>query len=190
MALSGNNSYSGTSFASRGTLLINGVQPVSPILVNGGTLGGTGTVGIITVNNGSTVSPGASPGILNSSNLTFSSGTATFTVELNGTTPGAGYDQLNVTSTVVIDGFALNALLGFTPALGDSFTIINNDGSDQIIGAFNGLPEGTFFSIGGTSFRITYSGGAGSNDVVLIRADLPPTNAPSFNQRFYRVLSP
>jgi autotransporter-associated beta strand protein len=178
MTLAGNNSYSGATFASQGTLLINGVQPFSPISLNGGTLGGTGTVATILVSSGSTVSPGASPGILNSSNFTFSSGIATFSIELNGTTPGTGYDQLNVTGTVALNGLTLNVSLGFTPALGDSFTIINNDGSDQIIGTFGGLPEGKFFSVGGASFRITYSGGPGSNDVVLTRDDVPPTNAP------------
>src|SRR5207244_4778311 len=159
------------------------------VSVNGATSGGTGTVGTIDLENSSTVSPGATPGILNSSNFAFGSGIAMLSIEINGTTPGTGYDQLNVNGTVALNGLTLNASLGFMPALGDSFTIINNGGSDQIIGAFGGLPEGTFFSISGTSFRITYSGGAGSNDVVLTRADVPPTNVPPSTITSITVLS-
>src|SRR5439155_18776190 len=61
MTLSGNNTYSGNTFVTQGTLLVNGSQPSSSIIVNGGTLGGTGTVAKITGTFGGGVSPGNSP---------------------------------------------------------------------------------------------------------------------------------
>ncbi len=120
---------------------------------------------------GASVSPGLSPGIINTGNLTLGAGTTT-NMELNGTTVGTQYDQLNVTGTVNIDATAaLNVSLGFTPTAGNSFTIINNDGADAVTGTFQGLPEGTVFYIGMTSFRISYVGGTG-NDVVLTVVNL------------------
>ena len=58
---------------------------------------------------------------------------------------------------------------GGSPALGDSFVIISNDGSDPVINTFNDLPQGGFLSISNLVFRISYTGGSDSNDVVLTR---------------------
>src|SRR5207249_2319914 len=90
----------------------------------------------------------------------------TFVVELNGTNAGTGYDQLNVTGAVNLASCALNISLGYAPASGDKFTIINNDGADAITGTFAGLPEGATTNIGSVAIIITYAGGSG-NDVVL-----------------------
>jgi hypothetical protein len=116
------------------------------------------------------ISPGTSPGILNSHTspaLELSGGN--FIVELNGTTAGSGYDQLNVSGGVKLDGFqpSLVASLGFAPAPGTQFVIINQGGSSAVTGTFLGLPEGAPLSINGQPFTITYKGGTG-NDVVLI----------------------
>ncbi|HEX3110828.1 MAG TPA: Ig-like domain-containing protein, partial [Thermoanaerobaculia bacterium] len=53
-----------------------------------------------------------------------------------------------------------------SPAVGIPITIISNDGSDPVVGTFNGLPEGTTFAADGTLFRISYHGNDG-NDVTL-----------------------
>jgi len=164
MTLSGNNSYTGTTFVSAERWLINRAQPGSPVTVQRRHARRQRAAGTINASAG-TVSPGASPGLLNSSNVTFGS-SAAFTVELNGTTPGVSYDQLNVTGTVNIANCSLNVSLGFTPALGNSFVIIVNDGADAVSGTFAGLPEGATFLLNGIGLSITYSGGSG-NDVVL-----------------------
>ena len=139
---------------------------------SGSTLGGSGTVGTIAANG--IISPGNSPGILNSSNVTFSS-SGNFMVELTGPNPGVGgYDQLNVTGTVSLANATLNVIPNFTTpvAIGQQFTIINNDGTDPITGTFNGLANGAQFSAGGYTFRINYAGGTG-NDVVLTLWGVP-----------------
>ncbi|PYP08808.1 MAG: hypothetical protein DMD59_11065 [Gemmatimonadetes bacterium] len=98
--------------------------------------------------------------------MNWSSGSPTFVVELNGTTAGSGYDQLSVTGTVNLSGAALTGTMGFSPPTGTTFTIINNDGADAIVGTFAGLPEGSTVVLSGQSLTISYVGGTG-NDVVL-----------------------
>jgi len=57
-------------------------------------------------------------------------------------------------------------VLNGAPSLGQTFTVIDNDGTDPINGTFSGLPEGATVSTGMGNARITYRGGDG-NDVVL-----------------------
>ena len=148
-----------------GTLNLTGNLALAGVTVNGGTLKGTGTPkGINAL--GGTVSPGASPAqvpVAGNFNL---AGPATLNVELNGTTVGTQYDQLDVTGTVTLGG-TLAASLGFVPTNGNTFTIINNDGADPVVGTFAGLPNNAALMIGGTPFVVKYNGGDG-NDVVLI----------------------
>src|SRR5262249_45335178 len=138
----------------------------SPVTVNsGGTLAGTGTVGSVTVNSGGTLSPGTSPGILTTDDLTLNDG-STLTIELNGPPVGTQYAQVNVTGTVTVLSATLHVVLGFTPSAGQVFTIINNDSTDPVVGAFAGLAEGAILSVGGALFTLSYEGGDG-NDVTL-----------------------
>jgi autotransporter-associated beta strand protein len=171
MRLSANNSYKGVTDITGGSLDVEGSQPRSQVFIDGGTLTGSGTVGHLYPQAGSAiVAPGAGPGILTCSNFNVSaSGPGTLQIELNGTTAGSGYDQLNVRGTVNLTGISLNASLNFTSSVGNQFTIINNDGSDPVTGTFSGLAQNASLSIGGESFSINYTGGSG-NDVVLTRA--------------------
>ena len=113
-----------------------------------GTLQGTGTIHSSTqyaepIYNYGTLAPGtaSAPGILNVNNIYFASG-GNFNVLVNGAgTAGTDYAQLDVTGNVTLGG-NLNLTLGYTPSLGDSFVIVNNEGTDPISGAFSGLPAG------------------------------------------------
>ncbi len=123
----------------------------------------TGTFSVTSA--GASVSPGFSPGIINSGNLSLVP-SSTVNIELNGLTPGTGHDQLNVTGTVNLGGATLNVTSGFAVSSGNSFVIVNNDGADAVTGTFAGLPQGGTFVVSGTTYSISYTGGTG-NDVVL-----------------------
>ncbi len=58
--------------------------------------------------------------------------------------PGVGgYDQVKVTGTVSLGGADLDLALlgGFTPSIGNSFTIVDNDGADAVSGTFPASPR-------------------------------------------------
>ena len=81
----------------------------------------------------------------------------------------AGYDQIKVTGTVTIGtNVTLSSKVwSFSPAAGQVFTLIDNDGTDPVSGTFTGLPEGSTLTLSGVyPFRISYAGGDG-NDVTL-----------------------
>jgi autotransporter-associated beta strand protein len=173
LVLSGTNTYTGATTVSGGILLVNGAQAGSAVTVNtGATLGGSGTTGAVTVASGGTVLPGSGTSqtaILSTANLTLSS-SSTFSAVVSGATAGTGYDQINVTGTVTLTGSSLSVTIGtgFTPSLGESFTLISNDGTDAVVGTFTGLAQGGTFTVGGETFQINYQGGDG-NDVVITR---------------------
>jgi len=151
-------------------VIINGT--CQNVLVRyGGILGGSGTVGNVTVQS-STVETGNSPGILKTGNISFDS-TATLNAEIGGTAAGE-FDQLNVTGTVSLGSatFNLSHYNSYTPALSSTYVIINNDGSDAVTGIFSGLVEGARIYIGSYTYRISYVGGTG-NDVVLSVSGTP-----------------
>jgi autotransporter-associated beta strand protein len=123
-------------------------------------------------------SPGGT-GILSVNNalgLKFAAGSS-MSVDVNGLTVGTNYDQVNVNGAVNLTGASLTVASGFTPAVGNAFTIINNDGTDPVVGTFTGLAQGATVPGGSGSYTISYTGGDG-NDVVLTAASstgTPPT---------------
>ncbi len=165
MSVSATNTYAGDTTISAGVLIALG--PVSgSVLLNGGTLVGATTVGPLTSQAaGGTVAPGNFVGVLSSGAATFNAATI-FDARLNGTANGT-FDQLNVIGAVALGGAALQVSSGFTPGVGNTFVILNNDGADAIGGTFAGLPEGGLVATPeGFGFRISYVGGDG-NDAVL-----------------------
>ncbi|HEY1377392.1 MAG TPA: autotransporter-associated beta strand repeat-containing protein [Gemmataceae bacterium] len=181
LTLNAANAYTGTTTVSAGTLTIGpfgtlasktiivgdtvgstaildttavvGGLPIGP----GVTLGGHGTVaGPVSVNGG-TLSPGATPGILNMTGAVTMNSSSTLFVEINGpTTPGTDYDQVNLTGGGSIDlgGATLTGTFGYTPQSTDSITIITGG---PVLNQFAG---GTTFNFGGYTGTVSYPGNA------------------------------
>lgn len=147
-------------------LIVNG--KIGNVIVRGlGFLKGSGTVGNVNIEQSARLAPGTSPGCLNSGDLTLETGSF-LDQELGGTTVCSQYDRTTVTGTVTLNNPTLNTILfnGFVPAVSDTFTIIDNDSNDAVVGTFNGLAEGASFTSDGVTYNISYTGGDG-NDVVL-----------------------
>ncbi len=158
-----------------GTARFVAASPSVPVFLDGGRLDGDGGTGaIISTARGGTVAPGTSPGSFTSGNLFWNEATV-FEVEIGGTTPGVDHDQLQVAGGVNLGNAQLQLLLfdEYLPAGGQWLTILENDGADEIVGVFAGLPEGSGVMAGNQEFTITYVGGEGGNDVVLT-AVAPP----------------
>jgi hypothetical protein len=157
----------GATFASTGTVTVAAGRTLTVPggLTNGGVLAGVGTVA------GGVTGPGAvSPGGPAPGRLTLTggfAGTGPLAVDLAGPAGGTQYDQLKVTGAVSLSG-PLAVTAGYAAALGDTFVILDNDGTDAVAGTFAGLPEGATLTASGQAYWISYAGGTG-NDVVLTR---------------------
>jgi autotransporter-associated beta strand protein len=169
--------YDGGTTVNNGTLLVNNAEGSGvgsgTVTLNGGTLGGTGTVGAaVSVGTGGFVSPGDSVGRLRIEgdlDLT-STGTAGLYVELDATNV---YDVLTVTGLVTLGDAMLVGEVGYAPASNDTFFILVNEGTDAIVGTFEGVAQGGSVEIDGHTFSVSYEGDSatgaltGGNDVVL-----------------------
>ena len=133
IALSGPNTYTGTTTVSTGTLLINGVHTGGGNYSVTGILGGSGTIkpaasSTFTVNSGGSIAPGASAGAIGT--LTFDGATCTGTVATF--TSGATFS------------FDLNA----TTNTGDRISLLNGASGDL---AFNNISSNVInFTVAGT----------------------------------------
>ncbi len=176
LVLGGGNTYGGTTSVSAGTLQVDGsiASPLPLTVYDGATLSGTGSVTAVNVLAGGTISPGPGRQVLDTGNLVLVAG-STFEVELNGTVPGSGHDQLKVTGTVDLGDAILSPSLGFAATGNETFLIIDNDSSDAVTGTFAGLPELSPVILGGRVFRITYH--HNGNSVALVPNRWPVANA-------------
>lgn len=159
--LNGDNTYTGTTLVQQGRLEVEGEQPTSPVAVlAGATLAGRGTVGHLTASPGATVTPDevGSSATLTTSNLILQAA-STLQLRLRG---HGSNDQLRVRGSVTLNTPTLALSFDYLPQVGDTFTLIDNDGMDLVIGTFAGLPGGTFTGPGGVLLEIAYG-----NDVTL-----------------------
>jgi autotransporter-associated beta strand protein len=156
-----------------GTLILNGTNTYTgETTVLEGTLGGSGAIGNVQIRQGATLAPGNSPGTIQTGDLMFYEG-STLALEFASSSLA---DKVVVTGAVTLLGdVELSLSFGYSPAIGDMFTIIDNDGNDPVetfggLGLFtfggNPLSEGATFMAAGAEWTISYIGGTG-NDVTL-----------------------
>ena len=172
LVLTANNTYSGPTTVSAGTLIVNGSIANSAVTVNpGAVLAGTGAVGAITITSGATFAPGAAAttgAMTVAGNLAFQSG-ALYLVQVNPST---------ASSTTVTAGGAA-ALAGTVQAVfasgsyaTRSYTILSAAGGRS--GTFSSLttsnlPAGFTASLGYTAtdatLNLTATLGRGPSDL-------------------------
>lgn len=169
-----NAAYTGETQVVAGALIVNGsIASSSKVIVDtNATIGGSGTLPEISLAVDSTLEPGdgdklTETGILGAGNTTFASG-AKFNVQINGNTAGDDYDQLNVTGSVQLNNAILNLAAGDSLSSSQPYVIVNNDGTDAVVGTFANTPDNAIITAGKNSFRVKYHGGDG-NDVALVR---------------------
>jgi fibronectin-binding autotransporter adhesin len=133
-----------------------------PVHVTGGTLEGSASTGMIT-NQGGTLSLSE----MQSKGVNTLAGGGTYVCSLTSEVPGTGFGVIEVTGGINLTGMTLDLSVGYLPMNGSTYTLLDNDGSDPVIGTFNGLPEGAMFIINGRPFTITYKAGVGSNNVMI-----------------------
>lgn len=164
---------------------LTGTGSVTGSVFTEGTLGGSLTVnGNVTVAAGGIVAPG--PGVdsvVVTGNLTFNAG-GTFTADING---NGSADQLVVGGTVDIGtGSFLSPVFGAGPTPGDANVLIDNGGSDPLVGSIDGIRNRSGRAYGGSFFQIRYDGGSG-NDLELV-ANSSPVIDPNIDTRLTPIL--
>jgi hypothetical protein len=195
IAFSGSHPFSGTirdgeKVGSANFIGIDNLSMPNATFLIGAGLYGSGTIGDLTASGWvqpSTTSNTVGQITTGDLRLTVYNGLPEETGEYEVDLTAAGNDVLQVAGSVTLENKPLNVNLGFTPANGTTFVIIDNDGTDGVSGIFvmranptanfgTPLPEGTTFEAGGQTFQISYAGGTG-NDVVLTAVpDETPTS--------------
>ncbi len=177
----GNRPPDGTINLSDGILRLHGGKlindgEVATLNFTGGRLEGAGSIDLDTplVQQGGTLAPGNSAGMTTiEGGYTIDGGTIEIDINGHGTA-GVDWDMVDVNGAVNLIGddgrsdSLLSVVLGFGPAVGDAFLVLDNDGSDAILGVFaNGgaiqAPyEGSLYR-----FTVNYAAGDG-NDIALM----------------------
>jgi outer membrane autotransporter protein len=162
--LTGASTYTGPTNVTGGTLAVNGSIASIVSVLNGGKLGGNGTVGGVNAGNGGIVGPGNSIGTLNvAGNVAFGPG-STYQVEAN----AAGQaDKIVATGTASLTGGTVSVLAQpGTYARITGYTILTANGG--VTGTFSNVTSNLAFL---TPF-LTYSQNAvqltlGRNDIAF-----------------------
>nr|WP_246499815.1 autotransporter domain-containing protein [Azospirillum soli] len=148
-----------------GTARVNGLALADVTIGQGATLSGGGTVAGPATLSG-TLSPGNSPGVLTFRSPVTLTATNIFRAEIDGPTAGTGaghHDQLRVegagftaagTLAPVLRGISGDASNSFTPAIGQSFTVVTAEGG--VAGRFATLDQPASGLATGTRLDVIY----------------------------------
>ena len=133
-----------------GTTLVNGtLSSNSALNIQGGVIGGIGTVAANVTNGGTTVpGAGANTGIFTITGNDTQGGTSAVNIRIGGRTVGAQFDQFNTSGAISLNGIlAVTALGGFRPATGDTFTVMKFNSSSGAFASITGLDFGSGCSL-------------------------------------------
>jgi autotransporter-associated beta strand protein len=181
LTLSGNSSSYTGSLAAQGTLNVSADFSGAPAQVSGGTLSGTGTVKIVSLNSGAVDAGTAGTiGILTTAAGAFASTMSGGTYRVDISSPAAS-DQLVVGAgaTLSLSGSSLTVNV-LSSAFNNVYTIITSS-TGGISGTFTGLANNATFTAGSRSLRINYSGNAVTLTDVTSGISISPTTLPAGN---------
>ena len=179
LSLSGNNTYTGTTTVSHGTLVVTNTTGsatgTGAVNVTRGTLAGNGTVsGSVTVGTHRGGRAFLAPAAKMHGKATFTtlstltlnaSSTYIYTARAQGTR--AQTDEVVANGIVIEDAtFQFELRAHGSLQTGTAFSLISNTAATPIVGAFNNLADGAIITAGGNNFQANYEGGDG-NDLTL-----------------------
>lgn len=147
----GSVDFTGGYTQNAGSTDLDGGGMSSPLQItfNGGLLKGVGTITGSVANNGATVAPGASPGLITVLG-NYSQGTSgVLDIELGGTTAGSQYDRLAVSGSATLAGTVNVTLINsFILSSGDVFDVVTYASRSGVFSPENlpPFPGGTFTS--------------------------------------------
>lgn len=150
------------------------VSTLMNLNTNAALVGGGGVNGPVMVNSGGMISPGFNPTeqLITTGNLFVADG-GTLQMEIQGINPGLDHDQVTASGTVTLDATAdLGLVNGIELQNSDEIMLVNNDGSDAVLGEFLNKPESNIMSSGLLTGQLTYQGGDGND--ISIKGDLLP----------------
>ena len=163
----------GTTTLDSGTTLQSAADGTGPIVIDGGTITGNGTVAGALTNHG-TLAPGTAPGPLAVSQPVTLGSDGTFSLSITGPTAvGADFGQLSATHSIAVGGtLAILTPTHYLPPIGTTYTI-----------AKAAVISGTFAHLTGTiladrGFAVTYT----PTSVVLVTVGQPSISAISPTQ--------
>ncbi|WP_435578278.1 HYR domain-containing protein [Gilvibacter sp.] len=140
------------------------ISTTNGVLIGDGSFVG-GTVKVI---NEAVANIGVPGDFYNLTTSNFEVNAASFSPRVSAPIPGES-DVVSVIGTVTLTDATFTPRQGFDETLfGGEVILIDNDGTDPVVGTFNGYPESSIISFGDYDGVITYVGGDG-NDVSLIQ---------------------
>ena len=146
--------YTGGTSVTAGGLIVNGSIASSTVTVEAGAAwSGSGSVGGIVLNLGSTISPGNSPGAITSTgDVTWLAG-ANYNWQIHNAaaTPGVGWDTINVTGILDLAALTVNSQFNINTVSANGtagFSNLLNDGTFSVVQSGNNLNL-VFTSAGG-----------------------------------------